>query len=616
MSKPGAQTGNGSCVYPFGLRGKPLGILFGALMAAAVAAPSPVHYSFEISRAHGSLYNPWTLKEDKVELRSYVGSGAKAGDFVAPTIRVAPGQKLMVDLDNRLEACSDKLVKANLCFNDTNLHTHGLWVSPSGNSDNVMVSIAPGETFRYEYDIPADHPAGTYWYHPHRHGNGYAQVGSGMAGALIVTGDRPPTMTAPGDIDILLKDERGRPLAERIMIFQQLEYGCLDAEGIPAGKRDDKNQPVRPFTCADGDIGRIENFETDWGWSQTGRFTGINGRVEPTLAAARTGAFERWRLVNAGTGESMRMRVQRLDPAAPALATVRGGDQADWLKRYCTGQPVPMWQIALDGLTRSEARQVDEAVLFAGERMDLMVKLPEAGLYCIFNDTTRNNAEGNNPSRMVALIKASGPQIRPGQAEDLRTLLVRAAQQSLTDKVVRDRVIGDLNDGLKLSSFIWHKAIPKEEVAAYREAVLNVLDGPEATAFRINGLSHDHHRIDAILPLGKAEEWFATALNENHPLHIHVNPIQIVSIKDAEGRDLSDPTGPAYDADYAGLIGQWKDTIVVKENVRVVFRTRYERFTGDFVMHCHIMFHGDHGMMQNLRIAADDDESAARPFGH
>jgi FtsP/CotA-like multicopper oxidase with cupredoxin domain len=34
---------------------------------------------------------------------------------------------------------------------------------------------------------------------------------------------------------------------------------------------------------------------------------------------------------------------------------------------------------------------------------------------------------------------------------------------------------------------------------------------------------------------------------------------------------------------------------------------RYERFTGDFVTHCHIMFHSDHGMMQNLRIAAGDE---------
>ena len=54
---------------------------------------------------------------------------------------------------------------------------------------------------------------------------------------------------------------------------------------------------------------------------------------------------------------------------------------------------------------------------------------------------------------------------------------------------------------------------------------------------------------------------------------------------------------------------------MVKQDDRIAFRTRYERFTGDFVIHCHIMYHGDHGMMQNLRIAADG-ESAPMHSGH
>ena len=29
------------------------------------------------------------------------------------------------------------------------------------------------------------------------------------------------------------------------------------------------------------------------------------------------------------------------------------------------------------------------------------------------------------------------------------------------------------------------------------------------------------------------------------------------------------------------------DTVYLKQNLRVAFRTRYERFTGDFVRHCH-----------------------------
>jgi L-ascorbate oxidase len=593
-------------------------MLIAALLAgASPPPPPPLDYRFEIGRSEGSLYNPWTLSDDKVRLRSFLGSGAKPGDFVAPVIRVAPGQRLGVLIDNRLEECGAEQRAKHLCFNDTNLHTHGLWVSPSGNSDNVLVSIAPGEKFQYSYDIPADHPAGTFWYHPHAHGAGFVQVGSGMAGALIVTGNRLPTADRPGDVDVLLKDERGRPFAERVMLFQQIEYGCLDAKGRIEGERDKDDQHVRPFTCSPGKVGGVESFDNDWGWGQTGRFTGINGRVQPMLDAGRAGAFERWRLVNAGSGETMRMRLFKLDPAAPPLRSVKAPDQVAWRERYCTGKALPMWQIANDGLTRAEVRPVDEAILFAGERLDVITRLPEAGLYCIVNDTSRIDLEKRNPSRMVALVAARGKA--DGNADGdalLQAALVRSAEAALAGSAVRNRVVAELRDGMKLSSFVWHKPVPKSEVSGYREAILNVVDGPDRAAFRVNGLTYDHQRMDAVLPLGKAEEWRTTSLTLGHPLHIHVNPFEIISIKDHQGRDLTDPKGPAYDPDYGGLIGQWKDTVFIKENVRVAFRTRYERFTGDFVIHCHIMFHGDHGMMQNLRIAAEGEAGAATHIGH
>lgn len=585
-----------------------MALVIAALLAGA-AVPPPADYRFEIVRAKGALYNPWTLKDDKVELRSFVGSGAKPGDFVAPTIRVSPGQQLKIDIANRLEPCTAKQSADHTCFNDTNIHTHGLWVSPSGASDNVLISIPPGGEHQYIYDIPADHPAGTFWYHPHRHGDGFVQVGSGMAGALIVAGFRLPTTTTPGDIDRLLEDERGRPFPDRVIIFQQIKYGCQDAKGRIEGARDKDDNPLRPYTCAPGQIGDIESFDNDWGWRRSGRFTGINGKVEPTLDAAKAGGFERWRLINAGTGENMRMRLYRLDAAAPPLRTVKAEEQIAWRERYCVGQPLPMWQIALDGLTRTEVRKVDEAILFPGQRMDVIARLPERGLYCMVNDTGPDNQEKDNPPRMIALIGASGAASPSADSDaELQTSLVRSAERELAgaeQAAIRDRVVTELRDGMKLSSFTWHKAIPESEVSGYREVVLNIIDSPKETSFRVNGQVYDENRIDAVLPLGKAEEWRAVALVEDHPLHIHVNPFEVVSIEDPQGRDATDPKSPAFDPDYAGLKGEWMDTIFLKKDMRVAFRTRYERFTGDFVMHCHIMYHGDHGMMQNLRIAAD-----------
>ena len=173
---------------------------------AAAAVPPPLDYKYEVAMVRGSIWNPWTMRNDPVDLRSWRGSGIKDGDFVAPPIRVKPGQTLRIHLNNRLPPCTAEEMEMGSCHNETNLHTHGLWISPAGNSDNVMISIPPGGRFDYEFLIPEDHPAGTFWYHPHRHGSGAYQVGSGMAGALIVEG----ALDGPG-IERLVQRIHRRP---------------------------------------------------------------------------------------------------------------------------------------------------------------------------------------------------------------------------------------------------------------------------------------------------------------------------------------------------------------------------------------------------------------------
>ena len=37
----------------------------------------------------------------------------------------------------------------------SNLHYHGMSVSPQGNSDNVFVHVHPGQRFEYDVRIPA-----------------------------------------------------------------------------------------------------------------------------------------------------------------------------------------------------------------------------------------------------------------------------------------------------------------------------------------------------------------------------------------------------------------------------------------------------------------------------
>lgn len=99
------------------------------------------------------LYNPGTGRYDKVRLRSYAGTDTNPErPYVAPTIEVTPGDTVRITLNNKLPPDPDCLdwpndkVDIPHCFNGTNLHSHGLWVSPTGNSDNVLLKINPGST--------------------------------------------------------------------------------------------------------------------------------------------------------------------------------------------------------------------------------------------------------------------------------------------------------------------------------------------------------------------------------------------------------------------------------------------------------------------------------------
>jgi L-ascorbate oxidase len=141
---------------------------------------------------------------------------------------------------------------------------------------------------------------------------------------------------------------------------------------------------------------------------------------------------------------------------------------------------------------------------------------------------------------------------------------------------------------------------------------------------------YDPGRIDRPLTLGIAQQWELRSYGVGHPFHIHVNPFQIVAIYDALGNDVSLPgvTESDGDSQYAGLSGVWKDTIFVKTKVpfgkltdppqgyyRIVFRTRYERYIGEFVLHCHILDHEDQGMMQNVQIGLSNG-SGGLSHGH
>lgn len=572
----------------------------------------------------GKIFNPATAAWDAVNLRSYTRPGVQPNSrYISPAIHTRPGQTVRVKLHNRLpaDATCDGHAEPNKphCFNGTNLHSHGLWVNPSGNGDNVLLSIDPGVSFEYEYAIPADHPAGTFWYHTHRHGSTALQVSSGMAGALIVHGKRVPTARRNGDLDTLLAGVR-----ERVMVLQQIQYGCLDADKNIKVRKNDKGVVVA-WVCDKGDTGGIETYSDangngfgSKGWGQSGRYTSINGLILPDFRT-RQGQVERWRMIHGGVHDTIALRFLKARSDAPLKAGAKlAPDQMEALiAQSCTGEPLPYHLVAADGLTLASAQQTRLATFQPGYRFDALVVFPEAGSYCVIDSATKAaESVGGAPSgsRLLGMVRVAAGTPVPDVRAYLTEQLVAAAGRTMPEAIAT-AVVADLKGGLRLSRFTPHRDVGEEEIKGTQLLSFDISrpSPDQPFEFKVGGKEpggtayaprpYSPSRLDRKLTLGTAQEWEMTSLLAGHPFHIHVNPFQVVAILDPKGRDVSGPE-PIEGADpqYRGFRGMWKDTVWVEQGYTLKMRTRYQRYIGEFVLHCHILDHEDQGMMQNVAI--------------
>ncbi len=163
------------------------------------------------------------IGSDPVFLRNF------NGQLVGPTLRLKPGDRLHLTLKNSLpgERWRPNMMNTLNDFDTLNMHFHGLHVSPNGISDNVLIQVGPHSTQEYIVDIPANHPPGTYWYHPHRHGSTAGTVASGLSGALIIGGglDDIPAIKAA---------------RERVMVLNQIRISTRTPSSTPTAT------PYRP----------------------------------------------------------------------------------------------------------------------------------------------------------------------------------------------------------------------------------------------------------------------------------------------------------------------------------------------------------------------------------
>ena len=385
------------------------------------------------------------------------------------------------------------------------------------------------------------------------------------------------------------------------------------------------------FSCEPGEVGRVEAFWQQLGfgsgsfpgWAGTGRFTTVNGMVQPHVTMT-AGQPERWRLVHAGTATQIGVSIR------PVLATARipaGGvaaeQEAGFVAAACGEARLPLFGIQSDGLTRTAVREATVDWLQAGYRTDLLVTLPQPGLYCLVDeqDPATTTTRIKDEQRLLGTIEVlpAKASVKAAPRAIVRAALVRHARERLAGPA-QARVLAELQDpaAIRLNSFVWHRPILQSEVQGKGQDLdfqVNSISpappsGPPEQAtdlYLVDGEPYDPAVVNRELPLGGVEEWRLTANKFPHMFHIHVNPFQVISATTDKGED-------AFEVDplYAGMRGVWKDTLLVNQNYKVVIRTRYQRYIGEFVLHCHVLDHEDQGMMQNVSVMLPSDIGKAK----
>jgi len=555
------------------------------------------------------------IAECPVHLRSY------NGNLVGPTLRARPGETLRITLKNDLPPDMNMEHEMNTigALNHTNLHTHGLHVSPAGNSDNVLLDIGPSQTFEYEIKIPLNQVPGTYWYHAHMHGSTATQVGSGMEGALIIMGDQ-----IPNTVDSLLSVKAA---AEKIFVIQQLIYdetGHLEPDA-------DGNAPPGVFpTLGNGLPPNQIPYFGPCSWEPMERALTINGQMFPVLTMA-PGEVQRWRMIDSGIRESI--GVQLVGPY-PIDAKITDISQVVTIGNngiavpVAPGRFVDLNEIAVDGIALNKVVAWKQVELEPGYRSDVMVQLTASGKYFLVDTGVTQTIVTRDPitGKYSQTIGSSESLTCPNNPEKT-SFLASVVVSGKTNKMNLPTTAEMADLPLPFQPIVMinpNKIDPatKQEISPYSENYIVALekidafqhvdftvsihpaliatatpDGAGSTATPIPPalafMAADHPFDDQNrrrLKLDNTEEWILNTQDDSlyyaHPFHIHVNPFQVMR------------WGP--DGVTRELV--WKDTILVKQGVPTFIFTRYEDYIGAFVYHCHILDHEDQGMMEIVEV--------------
>ncbi|MGA8875719.1 MAG: multicopper oxidase family protein [Candidatus Korobacteraceae bacterium] len=317
--------------------------LVGAAAAQQVVVPDPpeVRRSFVLTAAFDSdkRHNAFFYR----------------GKTDPPTIRVLPGRDISLTYRNRLPVHSSEECALGPCEDHTNLHFHGMHVSPDRPQDDVLTMMAmPGQELKYRVEVPSYAAPGLYWYHTHPHGESARQDLDGMSGAIVVDG-----------IDRYYPELRS--LRERVLVIR--EHGF---EGDSPEVRAQLLQrvdipPERCGTSSDGT--KVEAIFS------------INGVIRPEIPIA-PGEKQFWRIVNASPNRYVDLQVE--------------------------GQQLEV--VALDGMSLSyhdrtrHTMKLDHVLVAPAGRVEAIVTSPAAGSHSTLSTRCVDTgvAGDNNPAMVIA----------------------------------------------------------------------------------------------------------------------------------------------------------------------------------------------------------------------
>jgi FtsP/CotA-like multicopper oxidase with cupredoxin domain len=595
----------------------------------------------------------WTWKA--MDLRTYVFPPSPGADPVpstpGPTLRVrraaggTPGDALSILLVNDLpvpttpsgqcnsacpegddtccppagEPCPPSCTKGCAqesypeCFHGddiTNLHFHGTHVSPQAPQDYVLLELAPSgtppemaghthsrglaTTGQYQYAInpfPSNQAEGTHWYHPHKHGSVSVQVLNGMAGALIIE----------GPFDDWLNGFYDDELTEQVLVIQQLD------SDLNFFRKDPSYAPPQPL---------------------------VNGQANPVVTM-RPGEIQRWRFVDATMQGSAQIAIGFESTDAPVLKQI-AQDGVQFAPANYGSQPL---------LTQGELQ------LSPGNRADFLVQAPATPgthlltfeVFGLLEQEIKGRHEAHRRGLLQHLTQLAANADRKTLTASAGQGLAAAAAAASDPPLLTVNVVGDPVSMAFPSQDEWPQPpsflrdVADDEVTGERTVLFSMQGTPgvQPDAFFINNKQFDPSCVDETMQIGTAEQWtVANSSNPQHPFHIHTNPFQIIA---SNGQSLPQPwiwwdtfalpavSATAQDFDAGPIFsnqeaqtrcpttcedalatwnGQWTTT---EPNVMsvcgclpwgsITTRSRFEDYTGEYVIHCHFLGHEDRGMM-------------------